>query len=208
MKVTKFEQSCLLLEQDKTRILIDPGFPFADKHDITELGKLDAVFITHEHTDHFDQKICEGLADKTKVYVNKSTAKQFDGAKKMVVENRDLIEAGTFKIKVIELAHSLMPDGSKGPQNVGYLINDIFFHPGDGSELEGLSVENIALPITGPDISMKRAFQFARQVSAKKAIAIHYDVFGANADLYAKFTKRFNQPFSLKVLNPGQSMEL
>lgn len=188
--------------------MIDPGFPFAGRHDISELGRLDAVFITHEHPDHFDKDMCEKLADETIVHVNESTAKQLNNPKKIVIKNHDLIEVGKFKIKVIELPHCLMPDGSEGPQNAGYLINDKLFHPGDGIKLDGLNVKNLALPITGPDISPKAAFEFARQVAAKKALAIHYDTFGANADYYQDRAKATKQPFKLVVLRPGESMKI
>lgn len=207
MKVTKYEQSCLLIEEGETRILIDPGTPFTQNHDISELGKLDAVLITHEHADHFDQNLCEKLSSELDIYVNEGTAKQLEGSKKVVQSNQQ-INIGEIKIKVIELPHCLMPDGSEGPQNVGYLINEIFFHPGDGAESEGLQIKYLALPITGPDVSMKRAFQFARQVKAEQAIAIHYDVFGANPKLYKDFAERFRQPFVFQVLQPGESIEL
>ncbi|HYF96573.1 MAG TPA: MBL fold metallo-hydrolase [Patescibacteria group bacterium] len=207
MKITKFEQSCLLVEEGDNKLLIDPGTPFSNNHQISELGILDAVLITHEHTDHFDANLCNNLPTHTDVYVNESTSKQLSRQVKIVGDG-ELISVGNLSIKVIELPHCLMPDGSEGPQNIGFLINDKLFHPGDGIELEGLSVETLALPINGPDVSMKRAFQFARQVSAQQAIAIHYDIFGANVDLYRDFAKRFNQPFELKVLQHGESVEL
>lgn len=206
MKITRYEQSCLLIEQGETRVLIDPGTPFTQKRDIAELGKLDAVLITHEHADHFDQELCEKVSGDLDIYVNESTSKHMVGNKKVVQSNQQ-INIGELKITAIELPHCLMPDGSEGPQNIGYLINDIFFHPGDGIELDGLKVKYLALPITGPDVSMKRAFGFARQVSAQQAIAIHYDLFGANPSLYSNFAQRFKQPFTLTVLQAGESIE-
>lgn len=208
MKVTKFEQSCLLLELDGTRILIDPGaIPFGQKRKIEDLGQLDAILFTHEHPDHFDKDAAEKYSDEISVYVNESTSRQTGGTPK-VVKDGDEFEVGNFKVKVLELPHCLMPDGSEGPQNIGYLINDMFFHPGDGVNLEGLKVKYLALPITGPDVSARAAFQFARQVSAEKAFAIHYDTFGANPATYTLFAKRFNQPFELIAVEPGVSIEL
>lgn len=208
MKVTRYEQSCLLIEIGKTRILIDPGTPFTDKHDIDELGELDAVFITHEHADHFDKDFCEELAKATKIHVNESTDKLLKHPDKIVIKDNDLVEIGKVKIKVRELPHCLMPDGREGPQNIGYLVDDKLFHPGDGVDIKGLKVENLALPIIGPDVSPKDAFQFAREVQAKKAIAIHYDIFGANPDVYKMFAERNDQPFELIALKPGESIKL
>ena len=209
MKVTRYEQSCMVVEIGKVRILIDPGFPFTDKHKISELGKLDAVFITHEHADHFNKEFCEKLADTTIIHVNESTDKLLDNPNKIVVKDNDLVEIdGKLIVKVRELPHCLMPDGSEGPQNTGYLINDMLFHPGDGVDISGVSVDNLALPIIGPDVSPKDAFEFARQVEAKKAIAIHHEVFGVNPSVYKMFAERNNQPFEIVVLEPGQSIKL
>lgn len=207
MKLTRYEQSCLLLEQGDTRILIDPGTPFTSKHELSKLGKLDAVFITHEHADHFDKQAVEKLAEQTVIYVNESTSKQLTGQKKVVADG-ETITAGNFTLKVVELPHCLMPDGSAGPQNTGYLINETLFHPGDGIELQGLRVDNLALPIIGPDVSPKDAFKFARDVSAKRVIPIHYDIFGVNAAIYAQFAERYSQPFKMIVLQSGESIQL
>lgn len=208
MKITRYEQSCMLLELDGTRILIDPGArPFAEKRKVEDLGDIDAIFFTHEHADHFDKEIAEKYSALIPVYVNDSTSKQMAGSPK-IINDGDTVSAGNFQVQARELPHCLMPDGSEGPQNTGYLINGEFFHPGDGINLDGLSVKYLALPITGPDVSARAAFQFARQVSAKKALAMHYDTFGANPDIYAMFAKRFNQPFELMVVKPGESIDL
>jgi L-ascorbate metabolism protein UlaG (beta-lactamase superfamily) len=101
-----------------------------------------------------------------------------------------------------------MPTGLSGPQNTGYLFNKKFFDPGDGVELKGLRVDNLALPIIGPDISMKDAFEFAVKLHSKLTIPVHYDKLGANPEVYADFTKRLSLPFEMKVLNHNESVEL
>jgi hypothetical protein len=55
---------------------------------------------------------------------------------------------------------------------------------------------------------MKEAFDFAKQVQAKKAIGVHYDKLGANPQVYAAFAQRFNFPFEIIVLERGASVEL
>ena len=52
MKITRYYQSCLLVEEGSARILIDPSGAEAERFD--SFGKLDAVLYTHEHSDHFD----------------------------------------------------------------------------------------------------------------------------------------------------------
>ena len=106
MKITRFTQSCLLIEEAKARILIDPS----GEDSVVDFGELDAVLYTHEHADHFDPALCKKFMEQgIAVYVNASTAKQIEG-KPNVVEDRQEFSAGSFEIKVIELPHCLMAD--------------------------------------------------------------------------------------------------
>lgn len=195
-----------MLEEGDSRILIDPSGEEADNLD--KFGKLNAVLYTHEHGDHFDADLAQKFADGgAAIYANASTAKKMK-SQPNVVKGGQKFKAGNFDVKVIGLPHCPMPDGSKGPPNVGYLVNRKLFDPGDGKELGGLKVGNLAVPITGPDISMRDAFDFIQQVEAKIAIPIHYDKLGANADVYKVFAGYFDFPFELKPLKHGESLEI
>ena len=204
MKITRYFQSCLLIEEGGARILIDPS---GQDKDIEKFGKLDAVFYTHEHGDHFDadmakQFVEEGIAP---VYANASTAKHVEASKTEVADGQEFEIKGV-KIKSIELPHCLMVDGSEGPQNTGYLINNRLFHPGDGKELEGLNAEVLAMPLSGPDISPHDGFMFAKQVQAKTVIPIHYDYLGGNPDFFASIAEK--NGIKTHVLQKSQSVEL
>ena len=206
MKITRYIQSCLLVEEGGTRILFDPS---GEEEDIAKFGKLDVVIYTHEHGDHFDPEFNEKFAATgVPIYANASTAKQMKSQPNVVADQQEF-QVGQLNIKALELPHCLLPDGSEGPQNTGYLVSDNFFHPGDGKELDGLQVEKLALPITGPDISMKDCFSFAKRLSAKIIVPIHYDKIGANPEVYAAFAARFPEyGYQFKVLKVGESAEL
>ncbi len=206
MKITKYYQSCLMIEEGNARIMIDPSGHESQR--ISEFGALDAVFYTHEHADHFDAALAAQFQEHgVMIYANESVARQMD-IPPIIARDGQELTVRDIHVKVHELPHCLMPDGNEGPQNTGYLINQRLFHPGDGKEQDGLEADILALPIAGPDISMKDAYAFARQVGAKTAIAIHWHTFGANVELYNNFTRVFNQPFELKILDIGGSMEL
>lgn len=206
MKVTRYFQSCLLIEDKGVRILVDPSG--AEAKNVLNFGQLDAVFYTHEHGDHFSSELAKSLAaNGAALYANESTAKQIEGAKTVVADGQEF-SIKSMTIKAIELPHCLMTDGSAGPQNTGYSINNRLFHPGDGKYLEGLSIDNLALPITGPDVSLKDAFDFAKQLSAKTAIPIHYDYIGTKPEVAAAFAASNGMPFKIHPLKNGESLEL
>jgi L-ascorbate metabolism protein UlaG (beta-lactamase superfamily) len=84
----------------------------------------------------------------------------------------------------------------------------VLFHPGDGKELEGLQVDNLALPITGPDISILDAINFAKQVKAKVAIPIHYTAIPADPKVFAAYADKGGASFEVRILADGESTEI
>jgi L-ascorbate metabolism protein UlaG (beta-lactamase superfamily) len=207
MKVTRYFQSCLLVEDGDVRVILDPSANDADNFD--NFGKLDAVIYTHEHSDHFDPELTAKFADAgVKVYANASTAKQMKSPPSKVVTDGLKWDINGMSVEAKELPHCLMVDGSTSVQNTGYLLAGKFFHPGDGVELEGFSAEVAAVPITGPDISLKDSFVFSRNLSAKLVIPIHYDFIGTKPEVFSMFAERTKPGFSVKVLGQSESTEV
>ena len=207
MKVTRFPQSCLVLEKNNHKIVIDPGMHFLETHTIEELDGAGAVLYTHQHPDHYEPKIAETLLEKgSKIFANESTARLIGTERVTVVNDGDSFTATGFEIVARELPHCLLPDGGEGPQNTGYVIDGVFFHPGDGKDIDNLTVDSMALPITGPDISMLDAFNFAEKLGVKVAIPVHYNWMGADVATYKQFGAR--RPFEIRILGDGESTEL
>lgn len=204
MKLTRYFQSCLMVEDSGARVLIDPSAQDAKNFD--KFGKLDAVLYTHEHGDHFDPELAEKFAAAgVKLYANASTAKQMKTQPTIVADSQS-IEVSGLKIQAKELPHCLMVDGSTSVQNTGYLLNEKLFHPGDGANLAGLSVEVLAVPLNGPDISLHDAYAFTMQVGAKQVVPIHYDFLGGNPDFLARtLTEKGVKTHTLKR---GESVEV
>ncbi len=209
MKVTKFPQSCLLIERGQKKLVIDPGVQFLSTHSVDELKGVGAVLYTHQHSDHYDPSIAQTLlARGVLIFANSSTAQLIGAEKVTIVNDGDSFIAGGFEVIARELPHCLLPDGSEGPQNTGYVIEGVLFHPGDGKELEGLQVDNLALPITGPDISILDAINFAKQVGTKVAIPIHYTAIPADPHIFAAYAGKARADFEVRVLADGESTEL
>lgn len=207
MKVTRFPQSCLLLEEDNHKIVIDPGMHFLETHKVEELSGVEAVLYTHQHPDHYEAKIAETLlAQGVKLFANEATAELIGTDKAAVVRDGETFTAGGFEVIARELPHCLLPSGEEGPQNTGYVVSGVFFDPGDGKDIDDLQVKNMALPITGPDISMLDAFNFAKKLGVEVAIPIHYLWMGADAETYKQFAR--GMPFEVRVLDDGESTEI
>src|ERR1700710_1051533 len=105
MKVTRYFQSCLLIEDDGVRVLIDPSGHEKDK----DFGQLDAVLYTHEHSDHFDADMAQTFVEQgiAPVYANASTSKLIKASKTTVQDGKEY-EIGNMTVKAIDLPHCLM----------------------------------------------------------------------------------------------------
>lgn len=205
MKITRYFQSCLLVEEGSVRILIDPSGHEAGNTE--KFGKLDAVLYTHKDSDHFDAGLAAKLKDGgAQIYANAETASQLDFQPNVAVDGQEFAVDGV-RVRVVELPHCRMWDDSRGSQNTGYYIAGRLFHSGDSVELSGLSAEIIALPINGPDISLRDALQFAKKLSAKTVIPVHYDYLGGNAEMFVKMTKD-RLGIDGRALAIGESVEL
>lgn len=204
MKVTKYPQSCLLLEKDGKRIVMDPGRFFTEKYSVSELGELEAILYTHQHGDHYDQKVVDELGGKVKcIYGNKDVSKLI-GEHACVVTSGSGFSVAGFEIMPRDLPH--FPIGQEVPQNTGYLIDGTFFHPGDGVENPGITVVDLAAPVAG-GFTFDDVKEFARSLSAKRVIPIHY----SNQQMYPVDIKEFEtvmNEFEVITLADGESTEL
>ena len=210
MKITKYPQSCLLIEANDKRLLIDPGSLVSQHIQPADLLPIDAIMITHEHPDHADPDLLRSLlADKPiPVIANASTKDLLGDLVTKVVMDSETFDAAGFSIKAYELPHCLMVDGSAGPQNTGYVIDGVFFHPGDGISINNLQVANVAIPFAGPDISPKDIFDFINQTGAQTVIPIHHDFFTANIPAITSWINRALPNIKFVALEHGQSTEL
>ena len=210
MKITKYPQSNFLIEEGDKKILIDPGNFTFEKYSVNDFPTLDGVLITHQHPDHLDKEAVKALRGSgTPVYGNSDVASVLssESVKVNVIEPNKEFQVAGFTIKPVGLPHCKMLDGSDGPPNTGYVINGTLFHPGDGIEIAGLTVETAAIPITGPTINYDRAWKLARSLQAKRVIPMHYSNPAYKVDV-SGFVKMKPEETEVIVLDDGHSTEI
>lgn len=205
MRVTKFPQSCVRLDGVDGRVLIDPGFPAMQRHNVADLGPVDAVLLTHRHPDHFDRRAVEGLLEQGAVaYGNADVREAAGDLLVQPLDDGDEAEIAGFAVRGVGIPHMPMIDGSAGPPNTGFLVDGALLHPGDGIAGAGVRADVLALPLAGPSASGRDAYRFLEEVGASRAIPIHYDVFPANIDMFVKWCDLAE----VLVLGDGETVEL
>jgi L-ascorbate metabolism protein UlaG (beta-lactamase superfamily) len=208
MKVTKFGQSCLVVEKAGKRLLIDPGHFFGQSHKLEELGELAAVLYTHSHQDHLDPELLPGLREKKIcLYGNEDVVAKI-GAGSCAVHDRAGFSVAGFDIVPIDIPHFQLPEGyGEPPPNTAYVIDEALIHPGDSAVHRAeLKAAAVAAPIGGPagEEFAKQSVQFLHKAGAKKAIPIHYDHFKFDPEQFA----RLAEGVEVVILTDGESTEL
>lgn len=176
MTITKFLHSCILLEENGFRLLIDPGrYSFIEGVLKPEdIPAPDAILITHEHGDHYDPQAIATLAKPKGAELIVPTgfsADVPDGLEVTRVDDSEELKRGPFIIKPVDAPHEALPQPV--PANVAYLINDHFLHPGDSLRVNIERVEILALPVSAPWMRSIDGLEFARRLQPKTAIPIH-----------------------------------
>lgn len=175
MKITKFGHSCLLIEENGIRILIDPGSYSTQQ---SQVKNIDLVLITHEHEDHLyidSLKLLLKNNLQAKVITNKSVGAflQKEDIIFSIVESGVSFNLGEVLIEGFGNEHALMHGSIPAIQNTGYFIANRFFYPGDSFINPGKQVEILALPVAGPWMRLLEAIDYAIEIKPQLCFPVH-----------------------------------
>ena len=177
MRITKFGHSCFLVEEEKARLLVDPGIW---SEDVSGLKNIDALFISHEHPDHVDPDKIKILLQNNPEMVIYTNA----GVGKVLTENDykwiectagQVIIVKDVTVETVGERHAVIyPGFAKGDvMNTGFLFGDKLYYPGDSFTLPNKPVEILALPVCAPWLKMAEAIDFAKTIKPKLFFPVH-----------------------------------
>ncbi|WP_435208678.1 MBL fold metallo-hydrolase [Micromonospora sp. bgisy143] len=168
MIITRFTHSCVRVEHDGAVLVIDPG----TWSEPQALVGADAVLVTHEHTDHVDVLRLAGLG--VPVYAPEG-ARLPDLAPLPVTRVRpgQRFTAAGITVSAHGGRHAVIHEGQPDCANLGYLIGDGLYHPGDSVHVPDEPVRTLLVPAHGSWLRLDEAIRFARAVDAEAAYPIH-----------------------------------
>lgn len=211
MQVKKFPQSHLVITSDQgKKLIIDPGYlTFKDgKFKPEEFMGADVYLITHQHEDHLGSETIKDIVRDTVVLGNADVTKKLReiGVENIKeIKNLEELEIEGFKIKAVDLPH-FQKEGTVMPQNTGFLIDGVFFHPGDGDKAPEITSPNAAIPIGGATITFDTALEFIKLIGAKVVIPIHYDVYQSDQEEFKKLA--LDLGIDVRNLNNGEETKI
>jgi L-ascorbate metabolism protein UlaG (beta-lactamase superfamily) len=181
MRIRKFGHSCLLVDTDGVRVLIDPG---SYSSGFESLRGLDALLLTHQHVDHFDKdRILDLLSasDHTAVIADEQTAARLAEAGRRVraVHEDDRFPVGPVEVTVHGREHAVLHPDLPNVTNVGYFLAGTVFHPGDALTVPDRPVAVLALPVGAPWLAIRDAIDYLRAVRPRIAIGVHERALGS-----------------------------
>lgn len=179
MRITKFGHSCLLIEEQSARFLLDPG---TFSHNLNEIDGLDAILITHQHDDHADPAAIRRLLEDNEaaiIYTEAETAAMLakEGIEAKTVRNGEEVDIKGVRVQVIGEHHAVIARDIPVIANVGYLIAGRFFYPGDALTVPATDVEILALPAGAPWMRLEEAMDYLRAIKPKVALPVHDGIF-------------------------------
>ena len=210
MKLTKYEHACLILDNGKSRLVIDPGCFTNLPSDLTNVG---CLVVTEEHVDHFDLENIRKIAKQNpevKIFTTEPVSTQLSEANitsVTIVGEQTFKEAG-YVINFYETDHA--PTYRKSPcRSLSIKIDDYLYYPSDSYNPSDDEVEILALPTSGPWHKVEEAIDFANSIKSKKILVTHNGLYGDNGNAVANHFIKMNiadESREYIFLKPGDSL--
>ena len=217
MKITKFPQSCLLIETKNKKILIDPGVLKYNEEYFKIWNEVDIILITHKHSDHCNTEVLEKLDKNIKIY---STQEVQDANKNLeinIVKENDIIKLDDIKVEVVHAVHGYHPllKGEKEIyENVGYIVDDgenrLYTTSDTICFKNDYKADILCVPVTGYGVTMSafEAALYSKEVGATLVLPTHMDnpAFPPNYDFIKEMFENYNVEY--EMLENDESIEI
>ncbi|GAA1991415.1 MBL fold metallo-hydrolase [Microbacterium pumilum] len=212
MRVTKFEHATLTLTDSGSTIIIDPGSFTAP---LIDLEQVVGVVITHEHPDHWTpdhlDRIRKAFPD-VPIYGPEGVARAAAGYDVIVVKPGDTLDLDPFRLEFFGGKHALIHETIPVVDNVGVLVNDAFYYPGDSYAVpKGASVRLLAAPVGAPWLKIGEAMDFVLAVAPRQVFGTHdmtLSVIGRDMGRARLKWAAEQDGGELLALDPGDSTDL
>ncbi len=211
MQLTKLGHSCVRLEKDGARLVLDPGIwagPGA-------LAGAHAVLVTHEHVDHLDADAVRAALDADpalQLWASEAVAAKFTGYgdRARAVHHGDAFTAAGFDVHVYGADHALLDTSIPIVPNTGFLVDDEVFHPGDSFTVPSQPVPTLLVPVSAPWLKFSDVADYIRTVAPERGYWIHDALLNDKAaNLIGNLLKAVPAKTGpAAFLEPGTSVEL
>lgn len=211
MKLTKFEHACVVVELEGSKLVVDPGSFTIPLVNYTGIA---AVVITHEHADHWTPEHLHRIvrdSPDVKLFGPEGVVEAASEFSITTVHDGDVVVVGPFTLAFYGGLHAVIHSSIPVIDNLGVMVNDTLFYPGDSFTVPPVPVAVLATPVGAPWLKIAEVMDYVTAVAPKRTFPVHEMVLSTagktmgNDRIAAMTTAAGGTPF---VLQPGESLEL
>ncbi len=211
MELTKYEHACFTIEKDGNFLVVDPG---GFTTDFVSPDNVVAILITHEHGDHFDHDHLTDIMDKNPdaiIIGTEQVISHIEVFETKAVTGGDSVSIGGFDLEFYGHEHAVIHSSIPVIENVGVMVNDLLYFPGDSFTVPESEVTVLALPICAPWMKISEAIDFLQKVAPRQAFPVHEMVYSAQGQaianrLMAAAAEKTQTDYT--VVHPGESITI
>lgn len=208
MKITKYEHACFTVENDGNVLVVDPGNYTTD---FVAPENVVAVVLTHMHADHFDKDLLAQVIDKNPnaiIVAPADVVPQIEVFETRAVTGGDSVSLPGFELDFFGGEHAYIYEHTHVADNVGVLINDLIYYPGDSFTVPEKPVDTLALPIAAPWLKLAEVIDFALAIKPRFIFPTHDAILSdAGRGLHDTAVPRFVEGVEYKRID-GQTIDV
>jgi L-ascorbate metabolism protein UlaG (beta-lactamase superfamily) len=165
MRITKYTHAYVRLEQGGGALVIDPGI-WTEARAVTGA---DAILVTHEHSDHLDIRRFAGLG----IQIYGPADADLPGVDWTRLTSGEEFGIAGFTVRAVGARHAFVYDGSPDCANLGYIIDDACYHPGDSLHVPDQPIDTLFVPAQGSWLKTSEVIDFIQAIRPQRALPIH-----------------------------------
>ena len=217
MQLTKRTHSCVSIDTAAGALVIDPGV-FSES--AQALGVADACLITHLHPDHLDVAAVQAALRERPHLRVWGPGSALDAVREglggsaddrlTAVRADEALDVLDTSVRTYGGQHALIHTSTPMVANLGYLIDERLYHPGDSFAVPPVDVDTLLLPAHAPWSKVGEVLDFLVAVGPRRAFQVHDALLNERGiDLVEGHITRVAQRYGshFEHLQPGESRE-
>ncbi|WP_144719093.1 MBL fold metallo-hydrolase [Agrococcus jejuensis] len=172
MEITKHVHACLTIRKGAETLVIDPGVLTPD----FDAEGLVGIVLTHEHADHWIPEHLRRLLDASggvPIVGPAGVAAAASDFDVDVVDAGDERTLGSFALRFFGGTHAEIHSSIPLVDNVGVMVDDALYYPGDSYAMPDRPVALLATPCGAPWLKIGEAMDFVLEVAPRATFATH-----------------------------------
>lgn len=170
MEITKFAHACFVATINGQSLIVDPG-GYSD--DFVMPDDVVGVVLTHQHPDHVDTDMLSDIVRRypdVTIYTTDDTPIDHSH---LIATPGQTVTVGNFTLTFTGGDHAIIDRSIPRIHNVGVMINDLLYYPGDSFTVPDQPVHTLLLPVAAPWMKISDALDYLRSVRPQRVIPTH-----------------------------------